>query len=112
VLHPGFEAPFHVSEKPLDVDEQGNFVACRVMHDAEEGHWYSGGVGVRGRHGAFHRTLSTYINTLIATGFAINHLTEPLLPPGNCVDALTQQASKIPRVLLVETRKLRIDDPN
>ena len=55
---------------------------------------------------AYHRTLATYINTLIATGFAITHLTEPLLPSGDYAEVLAQQASKIPRILLVEGREL------
>jgi 2-polyprenyl-3-methyl-5-hydroxy-6-metoxy-1,4-benzoquinol methylase len=105
LLHPCFEAPFHVPEKPVEVDEQGNFVACRVMRYAEEGWWTSGGQGIRGTHGAYHRTLSTYINTLITSGFVITHLAEPLVPPSDYADELVHHASRTPRVLLVEARK-------
>ena len=107
LLHPCYETPLHVPERAYDVDDQGNFVAVRVYRYAEEGRWYSGGTGIRGTHGAYHRTLATYINTLIATGFAITHLTEPLLPPGDYAEVVAQQASKIPRILLVEARKLQ-----
>jgi 2-polyprenyl-3-methyl-5-hydroxy-6-metoxy-1,4-benzoquinol methylase len=105
LLHPCFETPFHTPERPIEVDEQGNFVACRVMRYAEEGLWYSGGVGIRGTHGAYHRTLSTYVNTLIAVGFAITHLAEPLVSPTDYPDTLTHQASRVPRILLVEACK-------
>jgi 2-polyprenyl-3-methyl-5-hydroxy-6-metoxy-1,4-benzoquinol methylase len=105
LLHPCFETPFHVPEKPVEADEEGNFVACRIMRYAEEGWWTSGTRGLRGTHGAYHRTLSTYTNTLIAAGFAISHLAEPLVPASAYTDALIHQASKLPRVLLVEARK-------
>lgn len=45
--------------------------------------------GVRGQVGAYHRTLATYLNSLIQAGFQIEHLREPQatavearLPPG------------------------------
>jgi SAM-dependent methyltransferase len=106
LLHPCYEAPFYVPERPFEVDEAGKFLACRVYRYAEEGLWYSGGTGMRGTHGAYHRTLATYINTLIATGFAITHFAEPLLPPGDYAEPVVQQASKIPRILLVEAQKV------
>jgi hypothetical protein len=67
VLHPCFETPFTVPENTIEIDEQGNFVAVRVMQYIEEGYWNSGGDGMRGRVGAYHRTLSTYLNTLLAS---------------------------------------------
>lgn len=49
----------------------------------DEGWWNTGGPGVRGRVGSNHRTLSTYFNTLIAHGFALESMDEPRWsPPG------------------------------
>jgi len=45
-----------------------------------EGRWTSDAhnpVGVRSRVGSSHRTLSTYLNALIDSGFAIDHVVEP-----------------------------------
>ena len=80
VLHPCFEGrPFHVRDgPPFVVGEQGEPVAYAVRRYATEGHWDSGGDGVRGRMGAWHRTLSTYVNDLLASGFALERLEEPL----------------------------------
>lgn len=60
--------------------------------DAQEGFWRpADGPGVRGRVGAHHRTLSTYLNTIIEAGvcverpdlapFAITQITSNCLPP-------------------------------
>jgi hypothetical protein len=46
----------------------------------DEGRWTSAAHdpdGVRSRVGSSHRTLSTYLNTLIAAGFAIDRVIEP-----------------------------------
>lgn len=80
LLHPCFEGrPFHVRDAPPYLfDDAGQPVAYVVQRYATERHWNSGGDGVRGRMGAYHRTLSTYINDLIAAGFALERLEEPL----------------------------------
>jgi 2-polyprenyl-3-methyl-5-hydroxy-6-metoxy-1,4-benzoquinol methylase len=108
VLHPCFETPFHLPETIAELDEHGNFVACRVMHYLEEGQWFSGGTGMRGTHGAYHRMLSTYLNTLIENGFELKHLAEPTLTLAEYESAGTQWASKIPRSLIVESVKQRV----
>jgi len=79
MLHPCFEGrPFHVTEAPPYLfDEAGLPEAYVVRRYATEGHWNSGGEGVRGRMGAYHRTLSTYVNDLIAAGFVLERLEEP-----------------------------------
>lgn len=81
LLHPCFEGrPFHVpDEPPLIFDESGVPIAYLVRRYATEGFWNSGGVGVRGHMGAYHRTLSTYINDLVQSGFYLECLEEPLL---------------------------------
>lgn len=50
---------------------------------------------MRGRVGAYHRTLSTLINDLLAAGFVLCGLHEPL-------SGTTGLYSRVPRVLLVE----------
>ncbi|HEX4196729.1 MAG TPA: methyltransferase domain-containing protein [Caulobacteraceae bacterium] len=80
MLHPCFEGrPFHVRDAPpYVVDEAGRPVAFAVRRYASEGFWDSGGDGVRGHMGSYHRMLSTYVNDLIAAGFALERLEEPL----------------------------------
>jgi SAM-dependent methyltransferase len=41
-----------------------------------EGRWSTGGEGVRGRAGANHRTLSTYLNAVLRAGFVVEELAE------------------------------------
>jgi 2-polyprenyl-3-methyl-5-hydroxy-6-metoxy-1,4-benzoquinol methylase len=43
----------------------------------DEGWWNTGGDGVRGRVGSNHRTLSTYLNAMLAHGFALEAADEP-----------------------------------
>jgi ubiquinone/menaquinone biosynthesis C-methylase UbiE len=43
-----------------------------------EGFWWPAGApGVRGRVGAHHRTLSTYLNAFVGAGFALEEIAEP-----------------------------------
>jgi ubiquinone/menaquinone biosynthesis C-methylase UbiE len=81
VLHPCFEGrPFHFPDNPpLMLDEQGVPTAYLVRRYATEGFWHSGGDGMRGHMGAYHRTLATYINDLIRCGFCLEYMEEPLL---------------------------------
>jgi SAM-dependent methyltransferase len=99
MLHPCFEAPFHVPDAPpflLDDDERPPGRVVRRY--ASEGLWNSGGDGMRGRMGAYHRMLSSYVNDLIASGFALERLDEPLGGP----DAPTAGLfSEIPTYLVV-----------
>ena len=61
----------------------------------------SGGDGVRGRMGYYHRTLSTYINDLLAAGFALERLEEPLAGGDAAQVGLF---AEIPTVLVVAAR--------
>ena len=94
ILHPCFEAPFAAREGLIEVDDDDNFVAVRVNRYTEEGKWYSGGTGMRGTLGSVHRTLSTYVNTLLATGFELTGLAEPTLAAGEYERKQEQWASK------------------
>lgn len=102
VLHPCFETPFDSSTGNIfEQDEAGHFVACRVMRYRDEGLWRSGGKGVRGHMGAFHRMLSTYLNSLISAGHQITSFMEPMISPDDYTDINDQWAMKIPRRLTI-----------
>ena len=103
VLHPCFEGrPFHIRDAPpFLLDDDGQPIAYAVRRYASEGHWDSGGDGVRGHMGAWHRTLSTYINDLLAAGFALERLEEPLAG-GDA--AQTGIFAEVPTVLVVSAR--------
>jgi SAM-dependent methyltransferase len=106
ILHPCFESPFTVDDGgQIEVDQDGDFVACRVTRYTEEGKWYTDGTGVRGTLGSIHRKLSTYVNALIRTGFDLRSLAEPTEPRGNYEDVSEQWYSRIPRFLIVESVK-------
>jgi len=98
LLHPCFMPPCHATEAPpLILDGVGLPVAVSVQRYATEGHWNSGGDGVRGRMGAYHRKLSTYINDLLASGFALERLEEPLADG----DVRIGLAAEVPPFLLI-----------
>lgn len=95
LLHPCFETPFRAPhESQFLMDESGTAIACVVRRYAKEGFWQSGGTGVRGRMGAYHRTLSTLINDLLAAGFSLERLDEPVVGG-------SELFSQVPRTLLV-----------
>ena len=99
LLHPCFETPFSGEESISERDTAGNFVACRVMHYRQEGLWHSGGIGVRGKVGAYHRKLSTYLNALISNGFELIEFLEPMLPDEDYSDFSDRWSKQIPRRL-------------
>jgi SAM-dependent methyltransferase len=98
LLHPCFETPFHVPDAPqFLIDASGRPTACVVRQYASEGFWQSGGTGVRGHMGAYHRTLSTLLNDLLAAGFLLEKLDEPVLQGDGLL-------AEVPRILLVSAR--------
>ena len=103
LLHPCFEGrPFHVRDAPpYLLDEAGRPIAYAVARYASEGFWDSGGDGVRGRMGSHHRMLSTYVNDLIAGGFALERLEEPLAGADAAGVGLF---AEVPTVLVVAAR--------
>lgn len=102
MLHPCFMPPCHATEAPPFItDEEGRPIAVAVRRYATEGRWNSGGDGVRGRMGQYHRTISTYVNDLLAAGFAIERLEEPLAGDGGSGVGL---AGEVPTVLLIAAR--------
>lgn len=97
VLHPCFEAPFEEPHAPQFQVENGVRTAYTIRDYAREGQWFSGGDGVRGRVGAYHRTLSTLINDLHDARLQVTHLHEPLAPAHPLF-------SRVPRTLILETQ--------
>jgi len=108
LLHPCFEGrPFHVRDAPPHLlDETGEPIAFAVRRYATEGFFDSGGVGVRGRMGSYHRKLSTYVNDLLASGFVLERLEEPLAG----ADATRPQLfSEVPTALVVAARAMEFE---
>lgn len=99
MLHPCFETPFTAPDSIVERGADGDFVACRVMRYSSEGFWMSGGDGVRGHMGAWHRTLSTCFNALADQGFVVTRLLEPTLPPDDYGRFEDQWMAHIPRLL-------------
>jgi 2-polyprenyl-3-methyl-5-hydroxy-6-metoxy-1,4-benzoquinol methylase len=102
MLHPCFEGrPFHVTDAPpYLLDAAGTPAGLVVRRYASEGHWSSGGDGVRGRMGSWHRTLSTYVNDLIDCGFVLERLEEPLAGPME----VSPLFAEVPTVLVIAAR--------
>jgi 2-polyprenyl-3-methyl-5-hydroxy-6-metoxy-1,4-benzoquinol methylase len=62
----------------------------------EEGFWRSDNPdGVRGQVGAYHRTLSAYLNAFGQAGLLLERMTEPLLPNRELPPVLVAQCRKI-----------------
>jgi len=73
ITHPCFEAP-HAAW----ITKADGQIGREITTYFAEGHWRSSNpTGVRSQVGAHHRTLSTYINTLLETGFSLTRLVEP-----------------------------------
>ena len=95
LLHPCFETPFHApDESPFLIDTNGTAIAYIVRRYTSEGFWQSGGTGVRGHMGAYHRKLSTLLNDLLAAGFLLEKLDEPVVEGRGLF-------SQVPQALLV-----------
>ena len=66
IIHPGFPG---IDEIRASWSRWGSYF--------DQGWWNTGGDGVRGRVGSNHRTLSTYSNTMVKHGFALEAAAEP-----------------------------------
>jgi ubiquinone/menaquinone biosynthesis C-methylase UbiE len=98
LLHPCFEAPFREpDESRFLVDANGLPTAYVIRRYTSEGFWQSGGTGVRGHVGAYHRTLSTLINDLLTAGFLLERLDEPTVESNGLF-------SQVPQILMVAAR--------
>ncbi|SRR6266700_4664305 len=99
ITHPCFELP----HAQWITTENGQIVRA-VRGYFQEGNWKSDGGGVRSRVGAHHRTLSTYLNTLVAANFTLERIVEPMASgeraeqvPGN---------REVPSLLLIRAHLL------
>ena len=99
ITHPCFETP-HAGW--LSTDE--GTVVRTVGGYFHECFWTSRNPGgVRGRVGEYHRMLSTYLNALIATGFALEHMRE-LAAIGKRVEQVPGE-HEVPSLLFVRAHK-------
>jgi hypothetical protein len=69
----------------------------------QEGWWLADNPGFRGKFGANHRTLSTYLNGLIDHGFDIETVVEP--EPGPDWNARVPDGVAVPVYLVVRARR-------
>jgi ubiquinone/menaquinone biosynthesis C-methylase UbiE len=101
ITHPCFEAP-HAAW----LDEDGR--TSRLIHSYfNEGYWQkSDPEMLRGKVGDWHRMLSTYINTLIESGFSIERMIEPPIT-GQSARERPERAN-LPNLLLVRA-SARVD---
>jgi ubiquinone/menaquinone biosynthesis C-methylase UbiE len=99
ITHPCFAAP----EARIRIQPHG--AMCWEIHTYfAEGLWHSERAeSLIGRVGAHHRTLSTYLNTLVSVGFAITHVVEPQAPIS--VRERNPAHSLVPLLLLVRSAK-------
>lgn len=73
ITHPCYQTPSSSCIVP-----EGGPPTCVVSGYFAEGYWRSThAAGVRGQVGAYHRTLGTYVNSLLAAGLTFEHLVEP-----------------------------------
>ena len=100
VVHPICQAP----GSPWWVREGGGIVGVEVRDYFAEGHWRRGNPeGIRGRLGAHHRTLSTYVNGLARAGLRIERLLE-LRATGRYAETAPVHRD-VPAALVVRCRK-------
>lgn len=98
VTHPCFDGP---QASWLDGDN-GNLERLAQTY-LTEGHWISTYPhGVRGQVGAWHRTISTYVTTAIRSGWAIEHMIEPVTLTHEGTEVA--KGAEIPRVLMIRFR--------
>lgn len=71
VTHPCFDSPHAVAEVVDGVQIRS------TRRYLTEGHWRGTSTGVRSRMGAYHRTLSSYLNLAIAAGWNLEQVMEP-----------------------------------
>lgn len=98
IVHPCFFPPF--SEWAPQADGTVGRLAWGYFR---EGFWLSGPPGgVRSLVGAYHRTLSTYLNSLLRVGLTLERFAEPQAPEGFPIHSGFRE---IPMVLLVRCRR-------
>jgi SAM-dependent methyltransferase len=95
ILHPCFQSPY------TRIEETGRFIS----RYATEGQWFSDGTGIRAKVGAYHRTIATYVNSLVEIGFMIEKIVEPTLPPDTYPEMSQNVQIEIPSIMVVKAVK-------
>lgn len=99
ITHPCFQTPFSHW-----ITQEDGTIARAVSDYSNERFWYSDhAAGVRGQVGAHHRTLSTYINTLLTAGLTLVHIAEP-----QATGEIAQRVpgyGEVPAALILYSRK-------
>lgn len=98
LTHPCFQAP----HSEIFQDDVAVRIGRKISKYAREGFWRSDNPhGIRGKVGAYHRTLSTYINNLLSTGFTLRYIEEPTLPDAQ-YEVIGQQVQRqVPSVIVM-----------
>lgn len=99
LTHPCFEAPH---AQWVTRDDGG--MARAISSYFREGFWQSEGGGIRSRVGAYHRTLSTYLNTMLTAGFTLEYLLEPPAMGERARQVVGNR--EVPSLLLVRARRV------
>jgi len=98
ITHPCFQLP-----DSRWTGKAGGTVKREVRGYFREGFWRSANPnGVRGQVGAYHRTLSAYLNALSEAGFTLEQVREP--QPEDEIAARVPGYSEVPAVLVVRSR--------
>lgn len=93
ITHPCFDGPHAVWSE----EDRGNHrIITTYLSEGQWGSRYA--QGIRGRVGAWHRTMSTYLNTAREAGWEL----ETMMEPANLTHdgAVSDQGAEIPRMLL------------
>jgi SAM-dependent methyltransferase len=100
IVPPYFQTP----GSPRWIRENGTIVGLEVRKYFNEGHWRRDEPdGVRGKVGAYHRTLSTYVNEVVRAGLAIERFVEP--PATGRLAEISPVYKEVPAVLLARCAK-------
>ncbi|MEM7028108.1 MAG: methyltransferase domain-containing protein [Chloroflexota bacterium] len=99
LTHPCFQTPHATT-----VIKPGNTLVREIQAYFDETYWLSSNPdGVRGKIGAYHRTLSTYLNTFILQGFQINQVLEP--KPNVTLSERRPEYALVPPFIIIQVIK-------
>ncbi|HVC32722.1 MAG TPA: class I SAM-dependent methyltransferase [Chloroflexota bacterium] len=103
VTHPCFYAPHAGAVR----DAAGEFLHWRSDRYFDEGAWQSDNPdGVRGKVGAIHRTLSTYVEAGLTAGLTLEGLREPRPNAGEPLDPGLELYQRVPWALVLCWRRV------
>jgi ubiquinone/menaquinone biosynthesis C-methylase UbiE len=99
ITHPCFTGP---DTQWMETTDQQTVKAVRGYF--QERFWRSTAGGIRTRVGAYHRMLSTYLNTLAAAGFALERMVEPIATGKYAEQQPGYQ--EVPSIVMIRARAL------